>query len=63
MQVTEVPFLTRGELAARWGMSPRTLENWATQGKGPVGRRFGLRVMYRLCDVMEYERRVFGGAA
>ncbi|ORA58299.1 helix-turn-helix transcriptional regulator [Mycobacteroides franklinii] len=61
MEVPETPFVTRSELAERWNMSPRTLDNWSVQGRGPAGRRFGKRVMYRLADVEAYERSVFEG--
>lgn len=60
MVVTETPFLTRQELAARWGISTRTLENWSRTGKGPGFRRFGHRAMYRLTDVVAYEAQVWG---
>ncbi len=61
MQVAEVVFLDREELAGRWGMSPRTLEAWGRENppRGPVGRRFGKRVQYRLEDVEAYEQAVF----
>lgn len=46
-------------LAVRWGMSPRTLENWRSAGKGPdfirVGGDKGSLIVYRVEDVMEYE--------
>jgi hypothetical protein len=62
MNVPEVVFLNRAELADRWRMSVSTLENWAVQGtgKGPKPRRFGRQVLYRLSDVEAYEAEVFG---
>lgn len=63
MDVEVRPFLTRAELAQRWGMSVRTLENWARSGTGPEYRRFGHRAMYRLEDVTAHEARLWGGAA
>jgi len=59
MKVAETPFLTRAELAERWGISIRTLENWARAGRGPEHRRFGHRAMYRLSDVEAYEAQVW----
>lgn len=59
MLVTETPFLTRAALAERWGMSPRTLENWAVSGKGPAPRRFGRRVLYRAADVERFENEMY----
>lgn len=63
MDVEVKPFLTRAELAARWGISVRTLENWARAGTGPEYRRFGHRAMYRLSDVQERERELWGVTA
>lgn len=60
MEVTQTPFLTRVQLAERWAMSPRTLENWAVWDRGPKFCRFGKRVMYRLEDVLAYEAKVYG---
>ncbi|SLJ13178.1 Uncharacterised protein [Mycobacteroides abscessus subsp. abscessus] len=63
MEVPEVRFMNRRELAKRWDMSPRTLENWAVQGRGPTPRRFGKRVLYRVSDVEAFEQSVFEGVA
>ncbi|MBN7460696.1 DNA-binding protein [Mycobacteroides abscessus subsp. abscessus] len=63
MEVPEVRFMNRRELAERWSMSPRTLENWAVLGRGPAPRRFGKRVLYRLADVEAFEQAVFEGVA
>lgn len=63
MEVPEARFITRPDLAKRWGMSPRTLENWAVRGRGPRPRRFGKRVLYRLADVEAYEHSVFDETA
>lgn len=60
MQVTETPFLTRAELARRWGMSVRTLEAWGRDEIGPQFRKFGNRAMYRLAEVIAYEKAVWG---
>jgi len=42
-------------LAARWLISPRTLEQWRWQGKGPKYLKIGGRVVYRLQDVEQFE--------
>ena len=34
-------FETRPELADRWGMSPKTLANWAAKGIGPKVIKIG----------------------
>jgi hypothetical protein len=42
-------------LAERWKRSPRTLEQWRWQGKGPQYLKIGSRVLYRLEDIERYE--------
>ena len=48
--------LNQIELAARWRISPRTLERWRWIGDGPRFVKLGGRVVYRLCDIEEYEQ-------
>jgi len=48
--------LSQKELAARWGISHRTLERWRQTGEGPAFLKLGGRVVYRLEDIVEYER-------
>lgn len=58
--MTDPTTLDQKQLAARWRMHPRTLENWRQKGRGP--RFFKLHdgpkapVRYRLEDIEEYER-------
>lgn len=47
--------LSQKELAARWNLSPRTLEQWRWRGVGPRYLKLGGRVVYRLADVEAYE--------
>ena len=47
--------ITQEQLAARWHMSPRTLEQWRWLGKGPRLLKIGARVLYDEDDVDEYE--------
>lgn len=55
--------LTTDQLAARWGMSPQTLENWRSKKprKGPdyikLGEAKSAIVVYRVADIVLYERR------
>jgi hypothetical protein len=42
-------------LADRWSISPRTLEQWRWQGRGPQYLKIGGRVVYRLQDVEQFE--------
>jgi len=50
-----VTHLNQVELAARWKISPRTLERWRWTGDGPAFIKIGGRVVYRLEDVETYE--------
>jgi Helix-turn-helix domain len=45
----------QGQLAQRWGLSPRTLERWRWLKLGPAYIKIGGRVRYRLKDVLAYE--------
>lgn len=47
--------LTQNELAARWSLSPRTLEQWRWRGVGPRYLKLGGRVAYRLVDIETFE--------
>lgn len=47
--------LDQKSLADRWQISPRTLEQWRWQGKGPRYLKIGGRVVYRLLDVEAFE--------
>lgn len=47
--------LTQDELAARWRVSPRTLEQWRWRGVGPRYLKIGGRVIYPLVEVEAYE--------
>lgn len=47
--------LNQKNLAARWLISPRTLEQWRWQGHGPRYLKIGGRVVYRICDVEAFE--------
>jgi hypothetical protein len=48
--------LLQGELAKRWHISPRTLERFRYERKGPPYVKIGGRVVYRVADVETYER-------
>jgi len=48
-------FLKPGELAARWRISVKKLENDRWRGEGVPFVRIGSAVRYRLCDVLAFE--------
>lgn len=47
--------LTEADLASRWGMSPKTLQRWRTEGRGPHYLKLGKRVSYPLKAVIAFE--------
>ena len=47
--------MTQSQLAERWMISPRTLEQWRWLGKGPRFLKIGARILYRDEDVESYE--------
>jgi hypothetical protein len=49
--------LNEHELAARWGMSVKTLRRWRQEQLGPVFCKLGARVIYLITDVEAFERR------
>ena len=48
--------MTQEQLAERWQISPRTLEQWRWLGKGPKFLKIGARVLYREIDILSYEQ-------
>jgi len=47
--------ITQEQLAVRWHLSPRTLEQWRWLGKGPRFLKIGARVLYDEADIEDYE--------
>lgn len=47
--------LTPRQLAARWGLSEKTLERWRMLGSGPVFLKLGGRVLYQVVEVEAHE--------
>lgn len=56
-------WITRPELSDRLRVPVTTLNQWASQGKGPRYARFGRHCRYRLSDVIAWENAQFGGDA
>ena len=50
--------LTEADLASRWGMSPKTLQRWRTEGRGPHYLKLGKRVTYTINAMIAYENFV-----
>lgn len=49
--------LTAAQLVARWNnaVTPGTLSNWRSQGRGPAFVKFGRVVRYPIASVIAYE--------
>jgi hypothetical protein len=56
LDVVVTSHLMQAELAERWRVSPRTLERWRCAGTGPGWLQLNGRVLYRLEDVIAFER-------
>lgn len=54
---TEIKYLTTEELALRWRMSPGSLANWRSQNKGPSYVKVGLKALYALTEITDWEKR------
>ena len=50
--------LTEADLASRWAMSPKTLQRWRTEGRGPHYLKLGKRVTYTINAIEAYENFV-----
>ncbi len=50
--------LNEYELAARWGLSVKTLRRWRQEQLGPIFCKLGARVTYLISEVEAFERRV-----
>jgi Helix-turn-helix domain len=50
-------WLTTQETAAALGLTPKTLANMRTQGKGPCFHKIGGKVWYLGQDILTYQRR------
>ena len=48
--------LSETELAQRWGVSPKTLQRWRTEGRGPQYLKLSKRVTYPLDVIAQYEQ-------
>jgi predicted DNA-binding transcriptional regulator AlpA len=49
--------LSEIELAERWGVSPKTLQRWRNESRGPSYLKLSKRVAYPIEDIRAYEHR------
>lgn len=47
--------INENELAERWGVSPKTLQRWRSEGRGPRYLKLSKRVTYLMEEVLAYE--------
>lgn len=50
-------YLREDQLAIRWGISPRTLEKWRAEARGPAYHRIGSAILYAPQDIFDYEAK------
>lgn len=54
--MNDAPPLSENDLAARWGITTRTLRMWRKDGNGPKWIVIGKNtIRYRMTDVLAYE--------
>lgn len=61
MPSSEDYWLTRPEVGERLKVPPKTLAQWASQGKGPRYYVFGRHARYKLSDCIAWENEQFSG--
>lgn len=49
--------LTTKQAAEFLNISPRTLEQWRWERRGPSYSKYGRRVLYRMADLLEFQER------
>ena len=56
---SEAPeFLTPDELATRWRITRRTLDNHRKEGNAPPSIKRGIKRLFRMADVLEFEEKL-----
>ena len=61
-EIDEDRWITRQELADRYGVPVKTPAEWASKGTGPRYAKFGRHVRYRLSDVFDWEVKQYSEA-
>ena len=46
---------SENDLAERWGISPKSLQRWRTEGRGPRYLKLSKRVTYPLEEIQTFE--------
>lgn len=56
-EITDDRWISRQELADRYGVPVKTPAEWASKDTGPPYAKFGRHVRYRLRDVLVWETK------
>src|SRR5262249_2497075 len=56
-EITDDRWISRQELADRYGVPVNTPAEWASKGTGPPYAKFGRHVRYRMRDVVAWEAK------
>lgn len=54
-QLSKKIALNENELATRWGISPKTLQRWRCEGRGPKYFKLSKRVSYPIDEILAFE--------
>ena len=54
-QLSKKIALNETELATRWGISPKTLQRWRCEGRGPKYFKLSKRVSYPIDEILAFE--------
>lgn len=54
METTSTPYMPQTQAATFLGLSPRTLERFRVEGRGPAFLKLGRRVVYSRDDLVEW---------
>lgn len=55
-------YLTTAEVARLFRTSPSSVREWRQKGAGPVGIRFGRRVLYPVPEIVRFQREQLAAA-
>ena len=54
--------MNENELAARWSISPKTLQRWRSEGRGPRFMKMSKRIVYPIDEVFDFESQALRSA-
>lgn len=54
--------MNENELATRWNISPKTLQRWRSEGRGPRFMKMSKRVVYPIDEVFDFESQALRSA-